>query len=211
MELRHVMRIPTMSRNSAQVAAILRQQGMRVYDDLRGIPPSVLTWQDDINGAGARTFIWNDSQSPAPWTPESSRTNYTSLPEAFEHDNVDSRPLVRLQQMYDAGLISLGEMREEAQRVINEVDSETEREARINRVGLVGWDRAALAHNGATAHNSTTAFNTTRDYYAIEWPNGDRLTWTPEDMRAGAAASNNTTPKIEIHERPPVRLVRLED
>src|SRR5271157_3232711 len=106
MEIRHTIRILDIPRNEAQLAAILRTRGMSVYDDLRGIPPSDLTWQDNINGAGARTFIWNDRQRNEVEQYNNVRhfSSQHQVPtqSSFEDDIPDSRPLVRLQQMYES-------------------------------------------------------------------------------------------------------------
>lgn len=68
-EIRHTIRFQEMeriNRSGGSVVAILRQQGMVLMDDGRAVPPSVLSTQDNINGAGTRTFIWRDQEYSLP-------------------------------------------------------------------------------------------------------------------------------------------------
>ena len=210
MELRHTIRILNMPKNQAQMAEILRREGMQVYDDLRGIPPSDLTWLDDINGAGARTFIWNDRQRSA----QERYNNITSFrglpvvspPPSFEEDVIDSRALVRLQQMYESGLLNNNDLREQARRILETEDRNTGREEmaqaviRANSAPATGHNAVGWSAGGFV--QPTTMYNT-----SVAWTVPGAIT------PYGAVQSNNSTepPKIEIHERPPVRLVRLED
>lgn len=211
MELRHTIRILNMPKNEAQMAAILRANGMQVYDDLRGIPPSDLTWQDDINGAGARTFIWNDRQvertPPAPWTPERSRANYTSLPErrglpiqsSFEEEVDRSDYLLILQRLYETGTISHNELRSQVRRVLDEQDVEAARDLIRSRAVPVTFP---IASSSSTLHSSSFSY--------IPWISRS----SPGFANGGfIETSNNSTepPKIEIHEKQPARLVRLDD
>ena len=67
-EIRYTIRISDMPRRDEAMAAILRAQGMFVTDECRGVQPSVLTWEDNINGAGARTFIWRSPDTSSSLT-----------------------------------------------------------------------------------------------------------------------------------------------
>ena len=72
-----------------------------------------------------------------------------------------------------------------------------------------------------TVHNSISAhFNWTGSFEpaGAAQSNNSSIGFYPnrsdyEDAvyHSGAAQSNNSTPKIEVHEAPPVRLVRLDD
>ena len=64
MQVRHSIRLLEMERLNKRdpllLINILRAQGMVLMDDGRAVLPSRLTYEDHINGAGTRTFIWDD-------------------------------------------------------------------------------------------------------------------------------------------------------
>lgn len=77
MEIRHTIRFQEMeriNRGGGNVITLLRAQGMVLTDECRPVPPSTLTFRDNINGAGTRTFIWDDGFNQSVSTEQSFRT-----------------------------------------------------------------------------------------------------------------------------------------
>ena len=200
MEFRYTIRILNMPSNDAQMAEILRRQGMSVYDNLHAIPPSTLTYRDDINGAGARTFIWNDRAYPTPVQTRELRVRESQdvqVAPSFEEDNtsIDSHPLARLQDMYEVGAISLAELRGAAQQAISEAD-------RILGDGV--HPRVGAARN----MNSTVS--TTRSNSSVRW-NAPPAGFGFDDNYGNYTEPSQSHQEIKVHEKQHRRIIRLDD
>lgn len=91
-EVRFTIRISDMPRNDRAMAMLLREQGMVITDECTAVPPSTLTWQDHVNGAGARTFVWNDN-STADYYGVSSESRRAEL-RRFNFNNLPHLPQV---------------------------------------------------------------------------------------------------------------------